>query len=132
MDIFNAILAALNKMGIEYLILEVGGIAILLLIYLSIRKMVRMQKANLANLDKYYEEVCKKIQDHHDKTFENLQNHQKEIDPEHLYSKFNKLEDNLDKHESEEIRLLHDISKGVTKIDATLQAKASCYRHEED
>lgn len=126
MDIFNAVLAALSKLGLEYLILEAGEIILLIFMFFGVRQMIRLQKVNLANLDEYYVKVCEKINNHHDKTIETLQENQNEIDPAHLYSKINKFEDDLSTHQHEEVRLLHDVSKSVTKMEARLESVRVC------
>ena len=133
MDILNAVLAALSKLGLEYLILEMGGILILVFMFFGVRKMINLQKINLANLDKYYENVCKEIKNHHDTTIDKIQEYQKEIDPEHLYSKLNNFEDEMEKfhvglrhHQHEEVRQLHDVHNKVVQIDARLESVKLC------
>jgi hypothetical protein len=125
MDILNAIAAVLSRMGLEYVAFEIGGVILLFLVWLNVRKILKNQEKRKTDINN----IFRKIQEHHDSTIEILNKHHREIDPPHLYSKFNKMEDNLDQHETEEVRLLHDISKGVAKIDATLTATKSCYNH---
>jgi hypothetical protein len=126
MEILNAVLAALDKLGLEYLILEFGGIILMIAIYFGMRKNNKLHTVILDNMDKHHKEVADKINNHHDKTVETLQNNHDEIDPAHLYSKINKFEDDLTTHQHEEVRLLHDVSKTVTKIDARLESVIVC------
>jgi hypothetical protein len=121
MGMLDAVLAALDKMGLEYLILEFGGILLLLYMAWTIRKMVKLQKINLRNLDKYYAKVSEKIGNHHEGVIKLINVNQDEIDPAHLYSKINKFEDDLSRHQHEEVRLLHDVSKTVSKMEVRLE-----------
>jgi hypothetical protein len=126
MELLNAVLAALDKMGLEYLVLEFGGLILLIFVFFGIRKIVKLQKINLTNLDKYYTNICKKIDDDHKITDKLIKDNHDEIDPGHLYSKINKFEDDLSRHQHEEVRQLHDVHNKVIQIDARLESVKIC------
>jgi hypothetical protein len=104
MELLNLILASVERMGYSHLTLELFSAAILIFIYLGVRRINKFQKIVLDKLDK-----------HHD-----------EMDPAHMYSKLNRFEDNLDAHQHEETRLLHDVSTNVVKIDTKLDTIKLC------
>lgn len=118
MEILNAIAAVLATMGIEYIVMEVGGVVLLFFVFFGVRKLIKLQKT-----------ILDKISNHHGTTIEKIQNNHREIDPQHLYAKFNRIEDNLDNyeeklsiHQHEEVRQLHDVHNKVVQIDTKLDS----------
>jgi hypothetical protein len=139
MEIINAIASALTKMGLEYLFMEVGGVMILIFVYMGIRKIIKSQMRILDKMDKHNEDVEKKISHHHDTTIEKLMDNHNEIDPSHLYSKLNRFEDNVDSyqealmnHQHEEVRSLHEVHNKVIEIDARLKSVKNCSSDKKD
>ncbi|MBC8427390.1 MAG: hypothetical protein H8D97_00715 [Proteobacteria bacterium] len=113
--IINALAAALTKMGLGYIFLELIGLVILLLVFFNLQRVVKLQSTILKKININYNE----------------------LDPPHLYSKLNRFEYSLEayekklsEHQHEETRLLHKVSTDIVKVQTILENKS--YSRRED